>query len=375
VNVAVIGGGVFGSLSALELAALGHRVTLLERNPRLMQGASHNNQNRLHLGFHYPRDDQTALQCKEGFARFLREFGSCVLGNFPNVYFIAREGSRTSPEEFLRFCARHQLPHRSVDVASFRPRVQGVSLAVQTDEVVYDSGLLCAQIAQRLQRAGVLLRTNAGVAAIARRGAAQFLLTMADGSRAVYDGVVNCTYAAANDLTRQLGHRVENRRYEYTAVAIVELDWQTTAGITIIDGPFMTVLPYGKTGLYLLYHVQHVVIARDEAPLLDPAWLDAGTAPFSRTDRQAWFARLLRSCAEYVPDLRRARLRGFLQSPRALLAGREDTDARPSIVTAHEPGYVTVLSGKIDHCVQVAEEVAARLFSTSPKEAAAARAC
>ena len=30
-----------------------------------MQGASLNNQNRLHLGYHYPRDLSTATQCQE----------------------------------------------------------------------------------------------------------------------------------------------------------------------------------------------------------------------------------------------------------------------------------------------------------------------
>ena len=47
-----------------------------------------------------------------------------------------------------------------------------------------------------------------------------------------------------------------------------------------------------------------------------------------------------------------------LQGPRMVLPGRENTDERPSIVTLHERGYVTAFSGKIDHCMWVADDVA-----------------
>ncbi|AXS40727.1 FAD-dependent oxidoreductase [Breoghania sp. L-A4] len=54
VDAVVIGGGIFGCLSAIELSKLGLSVKLLERESSLMQGATLNNQNRLHLGYHYP---------------------------------------------------------------------------------------------------------------------------------------------------------------------------------------------------------------------------------------------------------------------------------------------------------------------------------
>jgi hypothetical protein len=71
--------------------------------------------------------------------------------------------------------------------------------------------------------------------------------------------------------------------------------------------------------------------------------------------------------------LRACRLKGFVQGPRRVLAKSDGTDARPSIVTDHEPGYLSVFSGKIDHSVWVADEVASRLGdnreATSPSHA------
>ncbi len=63
-RIAVIGGGVFGTMIAIRLAELGPSVSLLERLPALMQGTS-SLANRLHFGFHYPRDEETARQTVE----------------------------------------------------------------------------------------------------------------------------------------------------------------------------------------------------------------------------------------------------------------------------------------------------------------------
>ena len=52
-----------------------------------------------------------------------------------------------------------------------------------------------------------------------------------------------------------------------------------------------------------------------------------------------------------------ARSVGFLEGPRVVIANQDDTDARPSLVESPEPGCVSVFSGKIDHCVWVADEV------------------
>ena len=57
----IIGGGIFGCLVALELSYLKRKVIILEQNSSLMIGATLNNQNKLHLGYHYPRDLNTAL--------------------------------------------------------------------------------------------------------------------------------------------------------------------------------------------------------------------------------------------------------------------------------------------------------------------------
>ena len=104
-RIAIVGCGAFGAMIALRLSENGYEVTVFERELECFRGASFNNQNRLHLGFHYPRDIMTARQCIEGFSRFCEEFPECIVSGFPNLYFIAKNGSYTDKSSYEKFCS------------------------------------------------------------------------------------------------------------------------------------------------------------------------------------------------------------------------------------------------------------------------------
>jgi glycine/D-amino acid oxidase-like deaminating enzyme len=367
-KIAVIGGGVFGSLTAVAFAESGFEVSLFEKNRELLQGASYNTTARLHFGFHYPQDQQTVDECKLGFFKFKRRYANCILDNFPNAYFIAAEGSRTSAGIYIDFCDRNKLRSKKIDIRTFRPEVRNVAAGLVTPEPVYDARLLKESIERELARGQVTVRCNERVVTIEKERQGFLLLTQ-NKERHSFGAVVNCAYADINRLTQQLGYCVEERQYEYTAVAIVELDWDSPTGITILDGKFMTILPFGRTGKYVLYHVEHSVIERRDQALLPKSWLSKDTAPFSKRDQRDWFHEfLIPSCTKFVPDLRRAKLCGILEGPRMVLRNCEDTDARPSIVKVHGPGYATVFSGKIDHSIWVANVVKEKLLPSLARE-------
>ena len=335
--VAVVGAGVFGCVIALRLAKAGLRVDLYERNDRIMQEASR--KVRLHLGYHYPRHEQTARQCQDSFGQFVEEFPECVEKGFPNAYFIASEGSLTSPEDYLAFCDRAGLEYRLLD--AFPLEVRHTALGILTDEAVFDFGVLTEILERRIDSLpNLTLRTNQ-----------EFESTGA------YDVVVNATYTNLNALNVKLGYPVSEAQFEYTAMPIVRLEGFPKAGITVLDGPFMNVLPFGKTGNFLLYHVNHTVIQRTTAEFLPPAWLYPETAPLSRTDKQEVFRRMVADSTHFVPALRNAELVGFIEGPRMVLPDRDQDDARPSKVDFFGSDYVTVFSSKITHCITVAEEI------------------
>ena len=237
-------------------------------------------------------------------------------------------------------------------------------MGIATPEVVFDPVILTRLILRRLVGLGVSIRVGREVARVEPATPNGFAITATDGERESFDAIVNCGYANGSRIAAMLGHASPTRQYEYLAVPIVVLDQpRPQDSITILDGPFFSLLPFGSDGGHLLGHVEHSVVAREYAPLVDAAWLDPETAPFASLDRGRTFETIIAGCVDYMPELGRARLKGFLEGVRMVLAGVDDTDARPSTVELRGPGYVEVFSGKMDHCVWVGEEVATVLAS------------
>ena len=72
-KVLIIGGGLFGTSIAIKIREnfKNSKVILCERKNDLMLGASGKNQFRCHLGYHYPRSEQTIAECKKSFFDFI----------------------------------------------------------------------------------------------------------------------------------------------------------------------------------------------------------------------------------------------------------------------------------------------------------------
>lgn len=355
VNVAVIGCGIFGAEIALAAKECGFSVQVYEAKTDILSGASANNQNRLHLGFHYPRDLETGRQSIRGFGAFKEKYAECIQEGFPNAYFIANENSQTPPSVYLEFCRQLGARYEPISARDFQVKVRGADIGILCDEVVYDCKILRDVVWNNLRRAGIDVALGERVTRIARIGG-RYRIESTHRAPLVADAVINATYGDINRLTAQLGHEVTEKQYEYTAVPVIAVEIPKV-GVTIMDGEFMTVLPYGKSNNFLLYNVKHTVIAADVGPQMNPAWAVPDSAPFAQVDKQSFFRKMIALCAEYVPALERAQLAGFLEGPRMVLARKEGSDARPSIIDAHDGTYFTVLSGKIDHCMWVADEV------------------
>jgi len=357
-NIAVIGGGIFGALCAMRLADEGCHVTLFERNFQLLMGTS-GRANRLHMGYHYPRADETAQQCLRGYYQFEREFEEAKIAGVRNTYFIASEGSLTDPEVYLGFCERLGLAYELIDLTSFTPTMSNVSMGIRTEETVFDADSLRRLVARRLSDRGVTVRYGAEVVSVGSASAG-FQVDVAGAGKLAFGAVVNCSYADVNRLTAQLGFSVQPRQYEYVAAPIIEIDEPTMASITIMDGPFVSLLPLSRKGRYLLFHVDHSVIESRTEVFLDLSWRKPETSPSVAVDTGEWFGRHLESSSHFIPRLAAARLVGISQGSRMVLAHCDDTDARPTLVTKHDEGYVTVFSGKVDHCMWAADEVVAQ---------------
>lgn len=356
-KVAVVGCGIFGAMVALKLEEVGHEVIVYERLPEPLSGASYNNQNRLHLGFHYPRHMDTANQCKRGFNHFLAAFPECLHPLEKNGYFIASENSNVTDKDYLKFCKNLGVPFSEVKIENFPIELKNVSVGVECSELVYDVASLRQSVIKKFKDKSIKLFLNTPVENIEKFDE-EIQITTKNNDKEFFDSVVNCSYSSISVLTQKLfPNDTTEYQYEYTAVAIIKID-MPNIGVTIMDGEFMTILPFGNTGDFLLYHVKHSVVERVTQRSVPDSWLDKGTAPFSNVDKAMFFQKLLADCEFFLPILKKARMVGFLEGPRMVLANKDKTDERPSLINKYSDQYMTVFSGKIDHSVMVAHDVA-----------------
>ncbi|EHR0800124.1 FAD-dependent oxidoreductase [Vibrio parahaemolyticus] len=92
-KIAIIGAGWYGCHIGSSLLQKGHEVTIFEKSASTISGASKRNQNRLHLGFHYPRDHETRIQSKTGFNWFIEHYGHLTESIENNYYAVAEKNS------------------------------------------------------------------------------------------------------------------------------------------------------------------------------------------------------------------------------------------------------------------------------------------
>jgi glycine/D-amino acid oxidase-like deaminating enzyme len=174
------------------------------------------------------------------------------------------------------------------------------------------------------------------------------------------DWVVACTYSGLNDLLADSGLLPVPLVHELTEIALIEVPPALQGlGITVMDGPFWSAMPFPAEAVHSLSHVRYTPHAR---------WTDGGVdghavrgddvlrrLPGSRA------AHMQRDAARYLPELAAARYLRSLWEVKTILPRSDMDDSRPILARPVDgaPGLVTVLGAKIDNVYDVEEALAA----------------
>ncbi len=353
-RVAVIGGGIFGSTCALVLRS-DCDVTLFERNAEVLLEASRANQYRHHMGYHYPRSPETIREIQAASADFEAFYGEAIVRDAPSYYCVAKQGSRTSPEAFLKLCDELGLPYEEKFPPAELLDRSSVALCVKTPEAVYNYELLQQMIRQRLTaNSKIILKLGYRVVGAARLPSGEKRLTIVgpDGVREeVFDAVINATYANYNQFSQWMRFTPRLLRFDLKELIIVKLPVAQRVAITVMDGPFATLVPIGGSSLFtlgdVLLAVHDSVVLNGSESSFDERW---------KRIRTRWDQMQVR-CSQWMPILRRA---AYVESMFVTLPVDPDsgeTDARPTEVTAHGEGCWSILSGKIITAVSAAKQI------------------
>jgi glycerol-3-phosphate dehydrogenase len=344
---------LFGVTAALRLAADGFRTVLIEGAPDILTGASFVNQNRVHAGFHYPRSLETAHESLDGSATFEPRFSKC-LRQLENYYAIARDGSSTSATEYARFLATLRetrgVAYEEASTQSWFFQPETMAAAYRVYEPIADMALVREQLKAEIAaepRLTLMTRTRAMSLEQARP-----FVVVTDEARYRSPLLINATYGNLNWHDHPASPTVEVQMVE-----MVELESERSLpGITVMDGPFCGILPFGMSKTrYWYYSVNHSVHAR-VATRHDVAFRYPQTSNWDRMLEQG------RELFTFMSDLRMVRSHYAL---RTIMVGSEidKTAARPSTLYELEEGFLQVLSGKLTTCIVTASRIAERALA------------
>lgn len=363
----VIGGGFYGAAIAIYLKTRRSfsNVLLLERERDLMLRASYNNQARVHNGYHYPRSFTTAFRSRINLPRFVQDYPQAVKRDFTKLYAIARSNSKVTAKQFQRFCheigAKLEAAPDSMRGLFELRQIEDVFLV---EEYVFDAAKLAESIKFELDQCGVDIRLATRVLGIEK--ATNSLVVNSDNTsaeifRARY--VFNCTYSGLNQIAGDFPGTTIKLKHEITEMALLVVPPElSNVGVTVMDGPFFSMMPFPAQGLHTLSHVRYTPHCHwTDQPDIDPCQKLHAYRGETRVDR------MLRDVARYLPAIRGASYTTSLFEVKTVLVSNEGDDGRPILFEKHDllPGCYSILGGKIDNIYDVLEKLDAEVFTCS----------
>ena len=358
-DAVVVGGGFYGAAIAIYLKTQRgfSKVLLVEREQDVLLRASYNNQARVHNGYHYPRSFTTAFRSRVNLPRFVLDYPQAVKRDFTKLYAIARRNSKVTAKQFERFCREigaNLEPAPDSMRSLFESRlVEDVFLV---EEYAFDAGKLAEWAKQELNQCGVEIRLNACVSGIQK--AQNRLSVSCEGTETETLSsryVFNCTYSGLNQIAGGFPGTSTKLKHEITEMALMQVPPElASVGVTVMDGPFFSMMPFPARGLHTLSHVRYTPHCH---------WADQpNVSPYQKLDsygRETRVDRMVRDVARYMPAIQDAKYVDSLFEVKTILVKNEGDDGRPILFEKYSqlPGCYSILGGKIDNIYDILEKL------------------
>jgi hypothetical protein len=232
-KIAIIGGGWVGCHLAYKLKDI-HDITLFEKNNLLFKETSYNNQNRLHLGFHYSRNYKTRQMCKDTFSKFMDDYGF-LTKDVPNNFYCV-----PNTKSFIDYITYLEI-FRDFDKEITDVKYNDVEGCINTGERHIDFSEASNFFNDKLKN--IIVNRN-----ISKNELKELSKE--------YDLVINAT----NNHIKQSNRN--NSFYELTiSLLYKKIKDVNFDSFTLVDGDFFSIYPY-KDNVYTLTDVEHTPIRK-----------------------------------------------------------------------------------------------------------------
>jgi FAD dependent oxidoreductase len=356
----IIGAGIYGMYAAKRTLEKNpnEKVLILEVENTYFNRGSYINQARLHNGYHYPRSYSTASKSAKYFDRFYNDFKEGINDNFKKVYAVAADYSWANGEQFKKFCDNLNLLCDEIPKENFfNPHT--IDKAFLTKEYSFDAKKIGDKLYRKLRALGCNFKFEAKITSI-KKEKDIFIVQLEDGSEYFTPFILNATYAGINKIHDLLGFEYLPIKYEFCEVILCEVsDNIKNVGLTVMDGPFFSVMPFGLTGYHSITTVSRTphFTSYDHLPPYDcsgdeklhtkehrKGCIHCGIYP------ETAFQEMVQTAKKYLSEDIEIKYVKSLFTIKPILVASEIDDSRPTIIRQYSenPDFYTVFSGKIN---------------------------
>ena len=232
-KIAIIGGGWVGCHMAMKLKDT-HDITIFEKNNELFSKSSFNNQNRLHIGYHYARNSNTRNLCKETFDVFLHDYEFLTEKIENNIYCVPETKSIIDYGTYIQI-------FNDYDFNPTKNNFNNIVGCINTNERYINFNMAKKFFIKELEKFTVNQHiTSNGIEKL----------------KETYDLVINCTNNHILDKNNNESFYELTITFLYKKIGLTEFD-----ALTIVDGEFFSIYPY-VDDIYTVTDVTHTPIKK-----------------------------------------------------------------------------------------------------------------
>ncbi|MEO1260673.1 MAG: FAD-dependent oxidoreductase [Bacteroidota bacterium] len=364
----IIGGGIFGCYAALYLARMGGSVALIEKEKELFKKASIVNQARLHGGYHYPRSVATARMSDDNKQRFTEEHRDFINFSFEKYYAIDKYSSLTDAAQFERFC-------RFINIKCERvfghplfnyERMEALYL---TTEYSFDPILIGEFYKEQINTEKNIQVFNFHKIKKVEKGGGQWELIIGNIENNSWHqiktaAVINATYSGSNAVNRQFGVGDIQLMHEISEIAFITSPALKDTGLTVMDGQFGSVMPYGKSGLLSLSSVvyTHHKVSYQNLPHFDCQEINKACTPafsaicnFCEAKPNSNYRKMIAQMQRYYADHVQLNYLSSYFTIKSKLKANHIDDGRPTEINRlhSDPDFYCIFAGKINSIYEI----------------------
>lgn len=356
----IIGAGIYGMYIARRIALkyTNRKIAVLEYDKKPFQRASYINQARVHNGYHYPRSLSTALKSAGYYQRFIKDYRFAINDKFEKIYAIASNFSYASGENFEKFCQAAGIKCEPIYADKYF-KTGMIDRAFVTEECSLDAKKIGDYFMSELDKLdNVDVLCNVRITKVQEKNR-KYLLELQD-KMVCTESVLNTTYASINQILNLFGFKKLRIKYEMAEICLCNVSSNImTAGLTVMDGPFFSVMPFGLSGLHSLsaVHFTPHKTSYSKLPSFDCQAKNKKCSHYYLENcnhcpakpNTAW-NEMKQLAMKYINDDIELEYYKSLFAIKPIMKASEISDSRPTIIKefSSNPRFVSVLSGKFN---------------------------